>query len=117
VAARLSSRAVRQPGVSILLVKVDTDAGLIGWGEAFGHSVAPATRHAMDSLVAPVFIGRNPTDITALMKQAQQNLHLFGRSGPVMYALSTSSIEAAQRSWATWMEDECEDARHGCIRA
>jgi D-galactarolactone cycloisomerase len=79
-------------GVNILLVKVETDSGLVGWGEAFGHSVAPATKHVLDTLVASVFIGRDPTDITALMKQAQQNLLGFGRSGPVMYALSGIDI-------------------------
>ncbi len=78
--------------LTILLVRVETDGGFVGWGEAFGHGVAPATKQALDTLVAPVFIGRDPTDIADLMREAQQNLHLFGRNGPVMYALSGLDI-------------------------
>jgi len=79
-------------GLSILLVRVATDSGLVGWGEAFGHGVAPATKLALDTLVAPLFIGRDPTNIAALMREAQHTLHLYGRNGPVMYAFSGIDI-------------------------
>ena len=42
-----------------LLVKVVTDPGLTGWGEAFGYNVIPATRAAIDSMIAPMCIGRD----------------------------------------------------------
>ena len=29
--------------MAILLVKVETDGGVTGWGEGFGHAVAPAS--------------------------------------------------------------------------
>jgi L-alanine-DL-glutamate epimerase-like enolase superfamily enzyme len=79
-------------GLNILVVKLTTDEGLIGWGEAFGHGVCPATKTALDTLVAPLLIGRDPTNIDALMRDLQQTLHLFGRSGAVMYALSGVDI-------------------------
>jgi len=79
-------------GLTILLVRVETDNGLVGWGEAFGHGVAPATKVVLDTLVGPFFIGRDPTDVAALMKEAQQALHLYGRNGPVMYAFSGIDI-------------------------
>src|SRR5437879_5947119 len=69
--------------MAILLVKVETDAGVAGWGEGFGHAIAPATRTALDTMVAPGFIGRDPTDITGLMREMSQKFHLFGRNGPV----------------------------------
>ncbi len=75
-----------------LLVRVDTSDGLTGWGEAFGHGAIPATKAALDSLVAPLLIGRDPSDITALMRDAQQKLHLYGRNGPMLYALSGLDI-------------------------
>jgi D-galactarolactone cycloisomerase len=78
--------------LSILLVRVDTDAGISGWGEAFGHGVCPATKSAIDTLIAPLFIGRDATDIAALMLQANQQLHLFGRNGPLVYGLSGIDI-------------------------
>ena len=39
--------------LEILLVRVETEDGLVGWGEAFGHAAIPATRAALDTTVAP----------------------------------------------------------------
>jgi L-alanine-DL-glutamate epimerase-like enolase superfamily enzyme len=79
-------------GLNILLLRLETDAGFTGWGEAFGHGVSPATKTALDTLVAPMLIGRDPQDIDGLMDHLQRTLHLFGRSGAVMYALSGVDI-------------------------
>src|SRR5438045_7115905 len=79
-------------GLNILAIRLETDQGVTGWGEAFGHGVCPATKTAFDTLVAPILIGRDPTSIDALMRDLQQTLHLFGRSGSVMYALSGVDI-------------------------
>ena len=78
--------------LDILLVRVETDEGLVGWGEAFGHGSIPATRAALETLVAPVLIGADATDIAGTMRAAQRSMHLFGRGGPVMYALSGVDI-------------------------
>jgi hypothetical protein len=53
--------------LDILVVKVETDDGLVGWGEAFGHTAIPATKAALDTIVAPLLIGREAGDINALM--------------------------------------------------
>jgi L-alanine-DL-glutamate epimerase-like enolase superfamily enzyme len=45
--------------LEILLVKVETDDGLVGWGEAFGHAAIPSTRAAIDTIIAPLMIGRD----------------------------------------------------------
>lgn len=79
-------------GLTMLLLRVRSDDGAEGWGEAFGHAVAASTKTAIDTLVAPVFIGRDPSDIPTLMGDAQRRLHIFGRTGPVMYALSGIDI-------------------------
>jgi D-galactarolactone cycloisomerase len=79
-------------GLNILLLRLETDAGVTGWGEGFGHGVCPATKTAFDTLVGPMLIGRDPSGIDALMHDLQQTLHLFGRSGAVMYALSGVDI-------------------------
>ncbi len=63
--------------LGILLVKVTTSDGLTGWGEAFGHSAIPSTKAALDSVVAPLFIGRDPRDIGAVMHEATQIVHLL----------------------------------------
>ena len=41
-----------------LLVKVETDEGITGWGEAFGYNIIPATRVVLDEIVAPRRIDR-----------------------------------------------------------
>jgi len=71
-----------------LLVKVDTDAGITGWGEAFPHRVWQAVKSLVETLIAPPCIGADPTDISALMGMLIRRVHGVGRAGPVMYALS-----------------------------
>ncbi len=58
--------------LNILLVRVQTDAGITGWGEAFGHAVAPATKFVIDTMIAPLLIGRDPTNIAALMAEVSK---------------------------------------------
>ena len=76
----------------VLLVKIDTDDGVTGWGEAFGYNVIPATRIAIDQILAPMCIGRDPREIGPLMQELQQKLHIFGRSGPIIFGLSGIDI-------------------------
>lgn len=78
--------------MAVLFVKVETDDGIVGWGEGFGHAIAPATKATLDTMVAAHFIGRDPTDISGLMAEMLQKLHIFGRNGPVVYALSAIDI-------------------------
>jgi len=78
--------------MDILLVRVETHDGLVGWGEAFGFAVWPATRTALDELVKPIALGRDESDIAGLADDLARKLHLLGRTGPVMYAISGLDI-------------------------
>ena len=75
-----------------LLVRVQTDGGIIGWGEAYGYNVIPATKSVLDRMVTPVLIGRDPSEISAIHLELQQQLHNFGRIGPVVYAIAGIDI-------------------------
>ena len=75
-----------------LLVRIDTDEGVTGWGEGFGHRIFMATKAALDSFIAPMCIGRDPTQLSTLVDQLQRNLGGVGRNGPAMYALSAIDI-------------------------
>ena len=75
-----------------LLVRVDTDEGVSGWGEGFGHRIFPATRAVIDTVIGPACIGRDPTAISALVEELQRGLAGSGRNGPTMYALSAVDI-------------------------
>jgi D-galactarolactone cycloisomerase len=78
--------------IDMLLVRIDTDAGITGWGEAFGHRIFPATRAALDTLLGPLCVGRDPSHILALNDDFQRVLHGVGRNGPALYALSGIDI-------------------------
>jgi D-galactarolactone cycloisomerase len=75
-----------------LLVKVETDAGIVGWGEAFPHRIWPAVKSLLETLIAPGCSGADPGDISALMKKLIYHVHGVGRAGPAMYALSGLDI-------------------------
>ncbi len=75
-----------------LFVRVDTDAGFTGWGEAFGFAASPLTREALVRVVAPLCTGRDFTDVAAFMADLQRRLHAMGRHGPVSFALSGLDI-------------------------
>src|SRR5437660_2068361 len=78
--------------MDILLVRVETDEGITGWGEGFGHRAIPTTRTAIDRLIAPLCIGRDPAAIDDLSLDIQHALHGGGRNGPVIYGLSGIDI-------------------------
>ena len=78
--------------LDILLVRVETDEGLVGWGEAFGHAGIHATRAALDTIVAPLVIGRSSGDIAALTRSVLHGVHLLGRNGPFVYAFAGIEI-------------------------
>ena len=75
-----------------LLVKLETDEGITGWGEAFPHRIWKAVKTLLETLIAPACIGADPSDIPALMKMLIYHVHGVGRAGPVMYALSGVDI-------------------------
>ena len=78
--------------LEMLLVRVETASGLVGWGEAFGHGSIPATKAALDTLVAPWLLGRDATDIGGIAQGLAQAVHLYGRNGPFGYAISGVDI-------------------------
>jgi L-alanine-DL-glutamate epimerase-like enolase superfamily enzyme len=78
--------------LEILLVRVQTEDGLVGWGEAFGHASIAATRAALDTIVAPLVLGRDATDIAGLSRGVLHSTHLLGRNGNFVYAFSGIEI-------------------------
>jgi L-alanine-DL-glutamate epimerase-like enolase superfamily enzyme len=81
-----------QPAADALLVKVTTDQGLVGWGEAFGFRAAASVKLAVDQLIAPACIGKDATRIEPLMLDIQRKLHVFGRGGALAFAISAVDI-------------------------
>jgi L-alanine-DL-glutamate epimerase-like enolase superfamily enzyme len=78
--------------VDSLVVKVTTDDGIVGWGETFGFTAIPAVRVAVDKIVGPEYIGRDASQRELAMLEVQKKLHIFGRSGALLYAMSAIDI-------------------------
>ena len=74
------------------LVRVDTDAGISGWGEAFAYTCRRATAAAVRDMIAPLALGHDARDISGLTAKIQKQLHLFGRYGITAFALSGLDI-------------------------
>ena len=87
----MGSGAVRTTMEAVYL-RVDTDEGLSGWGEAFGFAACPVTLAALERLVAPLAVGREASDIEALMLDLRRRTQSSGLNGPVGFALSGLDI-------------------------
>jgi L-alanine-DL-glutamate epimerase-like enolase superfamily enzyme len=80
------------PAADSLLVKVTTDQGLVGWGEAFGFRAVASAKLAIDQLIAPLCVGQDATRIGPLMLEVQRKLHVFGRAGALAFGISAVDI-------------------------
>src|SRR6202163_3111537 len=81
--------------LDMIIVEVSTDAGLTGWGDAFGYVSPRTTAMAVDEMIAPQARGLEVPDaegIPDFMDRIQRNLHLFGRYGITMFAISGLDI-------------------------
>lgn len=75
-----------------LLVRIRTDEGLIGIGEAntWGNMTAVAT--IIESNLKPLLVGENPTDIERLWEKMYRATSTFGRRGIAVVAISGVDI-------------------------
>jgi L-alanine-DL-glutamate epimerase-like enolase superfamily enzyme len=81
--------------LDIVVVEVSTDGGITGWGDAFSYVCPRTTCTAIDEMIAPQARGLeipNAAGIPVFMEQIQRNLHLFGRYGITMFAISGLDI-------------------------
>jgi L-alanine-DL-glutamate epimerase-like enolase superfamily enzyme len=82
--------------LSSVFVRIGTEDGLVGWGEAFGKNVTTATAAVIEDVVAPLLTGLIVEDsadgIAATMDALSRTVHLFGRRGVTLYALSGVDI-------------------------
>lgn len=72
------------------LVRVELADGTVGWGESYGADL-DALSSIVRNRVAPLAVGRDALDAT-LITSMHRALHLMGRSGPVVHALSGLDI-------------------------
>ena len=75
-----------------VLLRIDTAAGVSGWGDAFGYGAARATKAALDHIVAPRLIGEDARDIAGISHRLQKGIHNLGRNGPTLFAIGGVDI-------------------------
>jgi L-alanine-DL-glutamate epimerase-like enolase superfamily enzyme len=86
--------AGKYPEFSAVLVQVDTDEGITGYGEAIARAGAEAARAAVESLLGPVITGADPANIEGLHRLMVSQLRRFGHSGGVVIE-AVSGIDTA----------------------
>lgn len=72
------------------LVRIRTDNGLVGWGEAFAQGLEPPQIAAatIEHALAPLVVAENPLDISVLWQKMYTRTRDFGRKGSVISAIS-----------------------------
>jgi L-alanine-DL-glutamate epimerase-like enolase superfamily enzyme len=103
------------------LVRLEDEQGNVGWGEGFGYFTADATKAMMDRLLVPRVVGAEIGDVRTWNAQAQRDVHLFGRYGVTVFAISGIDIalwdltakRAGQPLWAVLAASDATPARGG----
>lgn len=76
------------------LVRITTDQGLTGWGEAFAQGLEPPEISAsvLKHALKPLLLGQNSLDIGVLWHQMYVATRNYGRKGSVVSAISAIDI-------------------------
>ncbi|MBW8764085.1 MAG: mandelate racemase/muconate lactonizing enzyme family protein [Microbacterium sp.] len=84
-------RSLYSPGYETLLVKIETDDGLIGWGEALAPVAPEVAAAIVDRLLTPLIIGEDPRSVRTLWHRMTESMrergHLTGHQADAMAAV------------------------------
>src|SRR5690348_8554713 len=76
-----------------IVVRVTTDEGIVGIGEAgFSAEYFPTVGPVITNQLAPLIVGEDPRDIGALWQRMLDATHMWGRRGIETYAMSGVDI-------------------------
>ena len=79
--------------IDTCIVKVTTDEGITGWGEAKAPVAPQAAQTIVEQLLAPIVLGQDPFDIQLLWEKMYASMRLRGHmSGFFMEAISGIDI-------------------------
>lgn len=79
---------------SATIVEIVTDAGLVGWGEAFAQGLEPPqiAAAAIESALKPLVLGADPLDTEVLWHRMYHATRDYGRKGSVIAGISAVDI-------------------------
>ncbi|MGI9437075.1 MAG: mandelate racemase/muconate lactonizing enzyme family protein, partial [Geminicoccaceae bacterium] len=78
--------------LDVVLLRLETDDGLVGWGDGFAYVCRTAIVAALEDMVLPLVVGRSIDDVADFNRELQRKLHLHGRYGITMFAISAVDI-------------------------
>ncbi|TDP88651.1 D-mannonate dehydratase [Halanaerobium saccharolyticum] len=73
---------VTSPGRNYVVVKIETDSGIYGYGDATLNGRELAVAEALEEYLAPILIGRNPDNIEDIWNYIYKGT--YWRGGPVL---------------------------------
>lgn len=74
------------------LVRIETDKGLVGWGEGGQYGPAQPVAAVVDHVFAPRILGRDPTEPVRIWEELYAYSRDFGQRGTYIEALSAIDI-------------------------
>ena len=75
-----------------LLVKIETDEGLTGWGEGGQYGPPEPVKACVDAVLGPLLIGKDPATPVVHWENGYSRIRDFGAKGPFVEALSALDI-------------------------
>lgn len=80
------------PERNSLLVRIETDDGLYGWGEGGQYGPPEPVKACIENVLAPKLTGRDPLDKTILWHEMYNYTKDFGQKGTYIEAISAIDI-------------------------
>ena len=89
----LRRRYIYSKTIDTVIVKLTTDDGLVGWGEAKAPVAPQATKQIIDLLLTDIVVGANPHDVVVLWERMYAGMRVRGhRAGFYLEAISGVDI-------------------------
>ncbi len=86
-------RPIYTRDLACVVVRIETDTGLVGWGEAHTPVAPEAAKAAIDALLAGIVLGRDPLDIQPIWENMYSSMRMRGHStGFLLEAISGVDI-------------------------
>ena len=80
------------PERSSMLVRIETDDGLIGWGEGGQYGPPQPVASCIDSVLSPLIIGANAAQPVVIWEKLYAHVRDYGPRGPYIEAISAIDI-------------------------
>lgn len=80
------------PERNSLLVRIETEDGIYGWGEGGQYGPPEPVKACIEHVLAPMLMGRDPLDKAVLWHEMYNHTRDFGQKGSYIEAISAIDI-------------------------